>query len=313
MHPSYLRLSKKDLIKRIKKLFRILKNCEICPRKCQVNRLKGEKGFCKLGEAPMVSAFHPHFGEETPLVGNYKIFSLKEHNLCRGSGTIFFTSCNLSCVYCQNYEISQLRIGQEISYERLAEIMLDLQERGCCNINLVTPTPQVPQILKSLLIAIEYGLKIPLIYNTSSYDSYKVLRLLDGIIDIYMPDVKYSDNRVALRYSGIPDYFDIMKKAVKEMHRQVGDLVLNKEGVAIKGVLVRHLVLPNNLAGSRKVLGFLSKEISKNTFLNIMDQYYPCFKAFKYPELSRRITEKEYQDVIDLAKKLGLKRLYQNQ
>jgi len=309
MYPSYLNLKKSELKRRIEKLFKILESCEICPRKCHVNRLKGEKGYCQLGYLPMVSAFHPHFGEESPLVGRY------------GSGTIFMTSCNLSCVYCQNYEISQLRIGEEISFERLAEMMIELQNLGCHNINFVTPTPQVPAILKSLEIAIEKGLKIPLIYNTSSYDSLEVLKLLDGIVDIYLPDAKYSDNKIALKYSNAPNYFEIMKKAIKEMHRQVGDLKIADskmkiddleipEGVAIKGLIVRHLVLPNNLAGSEKIFEFISKEISKNTFLNIMDQYWPAYKAYQYPELSRHITKEEFQEAINLAKKFGLKRIY---
>jgi putative pyruvate formate lyase activating enzyme len=298
MYPSYLNLEKKELKRRIEKLFKILESCEICPRKCHVNRLKGEKGYCQLGYLPMVSAYHPHFGEEAPLVGKY------------GSGTIFMTSCNLSCVYCQNYEISQLRIGEEISFERLAEMMIELQNLGCHNINFVTPTPQVPAILKSLEIAIEKGLKIPLVYNTSSYDSLEVLKLLDGIIDIYLPDARYSDDKIALKYSNTPNYFEIMKAAIKEMHRQVGDLIVNEEGIAIRGLIVRHLVLPNGLAGSEKIFEFIAKEISKNTFINIMDQYWPAYKAYQYPELSRRIIEKEFQEAINLAKKFGLKRIY---
>jgi putative pyruvate formate lyase activating enzyme len=298
MYPSYLNLEKKELKRRIEKFFKILESCEICPRKCHVNRLKGEKGYCQLGYLPMVSAYHPHFGEETPLVGKY------------GSGTIFMTSCNLSCVYCQNYEISQLRIGEEVSFERLAEMMIELQNLGCHNINFVTPTPQVPAILKSLEIAIEKGLKIPLVYNTSSYDSLEVLKLLDEIVDIYLPDARYSDDKIAKKYSNAPNYFEIMKKAIKEMHRQVGDLVINEEGIAVRGLIVRHLVLPNKLAGSEKIFEFISKEISKNTFLNIMDQYWPAYKAHQYPELSRRITKEEFQEAIHLAKKFGLKRIY---
>jgi len=311
MYPSYLNLSEDELTQRIEKLFKILKRCEICPKKCRVNRLKGERGFCQLGNLPKVSAHHPHFGEESLLVGIY------------GSGTIFFTSCNLACVYCQNYEISQLRIGEEISFERLAEIMISLQNRGCHNINFVTATPQVPQIVKALSIAIEKGLKLPLVYNTNTYDSVETLKLLNGIVDIYMPDAKYSDDEIALKYSsalyspkfcgtklGRAGYFQIMKKAIKEMYHQVGDLVIDKEGIAVKGLLVRHLVLPNNLAGTEKVVKFLAKEISKNTFLNVMDQYYPTWKAFQHPELSRRISSKEYQEAINLAKKAGLKRLY---
>jgi len=246
----------------------------------------------------MVSAFHPHFGEESPLVGTH------------GSGTIFLTSCNLACVYCQNYEISQLRIGEEIFFERLAEMMINLQNRGCHNINFVTPTPQVPQIIKSVAIAIDKGLKIPLVYNTSSYDSIEVLKLLDGIFDIYLPDARYSDDKIAIKYSNAPNYFEIMKTAIKEMHRQVGDLISDENGIAIKGLLVRHLVLPNNLAGSEKIFEFIAKEISKNTFVNIMDQYRPTWKSFEYPELSRKITDEEFQEAIELAKKTDLRRLY---
>jgi putative pyruvate formate lyase activating enzyme len=313
MQPSYLNLSKKEFEKRVEKLFKILESCQICPRKCGVNRLKNKKGFCRLGFLPVVSSHHPHLGEEKVLVGEF------------GSGTIFFTSCNLSCVYCQNYEISQYRLGSEISFERLAEIMIELQKMGCCNINLVTPTCQIPQIVKSLLIAREKDLKLPLVYNTNAYDSIKVLKLLEGIVDIYMPDFKYSDDKIAQKYSKAFGYFEVAKKAIKEMHRQVGDLKLLKyeagsrkyeiieegtEGIAIKGLLVRHLVLPNGLAGSQKIFEFLAKEISPNTFINIMDQYYPYYKAFQYPELSRRITSKEFQEAIFLAKKAGLRRVY---
>ena len=298
MYPSYLNLSKGKLNQKIEKLFRILGKCEICPRKCRVNRLKGKRGFCQLGYFPVVSTYHPHFGEEKTLVGKF------------GSGTIFFTSCNLSCAYCKNYEISQLRLGEEITFKELAEMMITLQNHGCHNINLVTPTPQVPQILKSLSIAIDQGLRIPLVYNTSSYDSVEVLKILDGIVDIYLPDARYSDNKLALEYSNAPDYFEIMKKNIKEMHGQVEDLTLDKEEIATKGLLIRHLVLPNNLAGSEKIFQFISKEISKNSFLNIMGQYYPCFKAFRYPELSRRVTDIEYKKTINLAKKFKLKRIH---
>ena len=298
MIPSYLSLSEKEWQEKIEKLFKILESCEICPRKCKVNRLKGEEGFCKLKYLPKISAFHPHFGEESVLVGKY------------GSGTIFLTSCNLACVYCQNYETSQLRIGKEVSFEKLADIILELQKMGCHNINFVTPTPQVPQIVKSVYLAVKKGLKIPLVYNTSSYDLPETLKILDKIFDIYMPDVKYSNDKIALKLSQCQNYFEIMKRAVKEMHSQVGDLILDKEGIAKKGLLVRHLILPNNLAGSEKIFQFLAKEISKNTFLNIMDQYYPTFRAFEYPEISRKITKDEFERAISLAKKFGLKRIY---
>jgi len=320
MYPDYLNLSKKQLDQRIEKFFKILENCEICPKKCHRNRLASEKGFCQLGSLPMVSAHHPHFGEESVLVGNY------------GSGTIFFCSCNLACVFCQNYEISQLRIGspsqvlpskiwegKEISLKRLAEMMIELQNLGCHNINFVTPTSQVPQIVKALAIAIEKGLKLPLVYNTNAYDSVEVLKLLDGIIDIYMPDAKYSDDKIALKYSSAlyppkfskgklrrAGYFEIMKAAIKEMHRQVGDLIINKGGIAVRGLLIRHLVLPNRLAGSEKILEFIAKEISKKSFVNILSQYWPAWKAREFPELNRRIMENELEEVINYARKIGL-------
>ena len=311
-YPSYLNLSKKELNSRIEKLFKIpnqsegpdkvSEKCEICPRKCGVNRIKNQKGFCQLGFLPKVSAYHPHFGEEKPLVGFF------------GSGTIFFTSCNLTCIYCQNYEISQLRIGEEVSFEKLAEIMIELQAKGCHNINLVTPTPQIAQILKALPVAIDRGLKLPLVYNTNAYDSVETLKLLDGIIDIYMPDAKYSNNKIALKYSKAPNYFELMKKAIKEMHRQVGDLKLKIdqkgiEGLAYRGLLIRHLVLPNGLAGTEKIMEFIANEISKDTFLNLMSQYFPYFQAKKFPELNRPITEEEYREAIALARKAGLRRL----
>ena len=294
--PSYLNLSDKELAQREKGLFKILEDCQVCPRQCRVNRVKEEKGVCQLGHLPMVSSFHPHFGEERVLVGR------------GGSGTIFFTSCNLACLFCQNYEISQLRQGEEVSFEKLAEMMLGLQKIGCHNVNFVTPSSQVPQIIKALIMAKEQGLKIPLVYNTNAYDSVETLKLLEGIVDIYMPDAKYSDDKLALKYSQAADYFAIMKKAIKEMHRQVGDLFVNQEGITTRGLLVRHLVLPNNLAGSKEIFNFLAREISTNTFLNIMDQYYPCYQAFEYPELARPITPEEYQEAVNWAKEAGLGR-----
>jgi len=295
MFPSYLRLSKREINEKIKKLHEILKNCEICPRKCHIDRTKGEKGYCQTGIFPRISGYHPHFGEEKPLVGD-----------C-GSGTIFFTSCNLSCVYCQNYEISQLRIGEEISFEELADIMIKLQDLGCHNINFVTPTHQIFQILKSLSIAIEKGLKIPLVYNTNAYDSVQVLKIIKGVFDIYLPDLKYSDNDIALKYSNASNYVETMKSAVKEMYSQVGDLLLDKKGVALKGLLVRHLILPNQLAGSEKIFQFITSEISKNTAVNIMDQYWPAYKARYYPEIAERVNESEIEKVYGLAKEFGLK------
>ena len=310
IQPLYLRISEAEFRKKINQLFAILQSCQVCPRKCQVNRLKGEKGFCQLGYLPVVASYHPHFGEEKVLVGT------------RGSGAIFFSCCNLACLYCQNYEISQFRKGREISFERLAEMMIELQNLGCHNINLVTPTPQVPQIVKALFLARKKGLRLPIVYNTGGYDSKEILKILDGLIDIYMPDLKYSDDKIALKYSRVPDYFERAKEAVKEMHRQVGDLKLEVEdkkikisergieGIALRGLLVRHLVLPNNLAGSKKIFEFLAKEISPNTFINIMDQYYPHYQAHRLPEINRPITAEEFNFALELAKKAGLKRIY---
>lgn len=248
-----------------------------------------------MGSEPVVSSHHLHFGEESCLVGT------------SGSGTIFFSSCNLACVYCQNWEISQLRLGSEVSVKRLGEMMIELQNQGGHNLNFVSPTIWVPQILKALVLAVEKGLKIPLVYNTGGYDSVETLKLLDGVVDIYMPDVKYSDNRAGLKYSNAPDYWDVVRKAIKEMHRQVGDLVI-ENGLAGKGLLIRHLVLPNDLAGTEKVMRFLTKEISPDTYLNIMDQYWPTHKAGQHPELSRRITREELEKAIGVARKFGLYR-----
>jgi len=297
LFPSYLNISYQQLEKRIKKAYKLLEECKLCPRNCQANRLKNERGFCQIGQEIKISNFGPHFGEEKPLTG-YK-----------GSGTIFFTSCNLACVYCQNYEISQLRRGYLISEKDLAKIMLSLQKQGCHNINFVTPTPYVPQILKSLSLAIKGGLKIPLVYNCGGYESIKTLKILKGIFDIYMPDFKYSSNKVAQKYSSVDNYFSITKKAILEMYNQVGDLVI-KNGLAQKGLLIRHLVLPNRLAGSERILKFIAQKISPNTFINIMDQYRPYYKAPSYPELARPITSQEFKEVLILAKRIGLKRIY---
>jgi len=298
MNPIYLELSFDELINIRDNLFLILENCEICPRKCHVNRIKGEKGYCKLGKSAFVFSYGPHFGEESVLVG------------VNGSGTIFFTSCNLSCVFCQNYEISQYRRGDEIAPEELASIMLKLQTMGCHNINLVSPTPQISAIVESTIIAREKGLKIPMVYNTNAYDSLETLRIINGIIDIYMPDAKYSDNTNAEKYSDAPEYFEVMKNAIREMQNQVGNLQCNKLGIAERGLIVRHLVLPNKIAGTEIIMKFLSEEISKNVFLNIMDQYYPCFKAFNFKEISRKITKEEYEEVVSIARKYDLKKIY---
>ena len=275
-----------------------LRGCKVCPRHCAVDRLDGELGICQVGTQPFVASYAPHFGEEQPLRGS------------NGSGTIFFGSCNLRCVYCQNYEISHLKEGREYSPLQLAEMMLELQEQGCHNVNLVTPSHQVPKILEGIWLAAERGLSIPIVYNTSSYDDMETLQLLDGIVDIYLPDFKYSDAEIALRYSKIESYPDIAKRVIREMHRQVGDLVLDGKGIALRGLLVRHLVLPGGLSGTAEIMKFLAEEISKDTYVNVMSQYRPCYHAFRHPPLDRMITENEYEEAINLAKANGLHRLH---
>ena len=275
----------------------ILEECHLCPRQCGVNRLAGESVKCHITQQVVVSSYGPHFGEEAPLVGRH------------GSGTIFFTYCNLRCVFCQNYTISQLGEGGPVGKEELAKIMLSLQAQGCHNINLVSPTHVVPYILEALEIAVGMGLYLPLVYNSGGYDSVKTLELLDGIIDIYMPDMKYSDGKTAEQLSGIKDYPLVNKAAVKEMHRQVGNLKTDEQEVAQRGLLVRHLVLPNRLAGTQEVVRFLAREVSTNTYLNIMAQYHPCYKALDIPSLARPLQRQEFTEAIDLAHQQGLYRL----
>uniref|UniRef100_A0A832G6H9 Radical SAM protein n=1 Tax=Ignavibacterium album TaxID=591197 RepID=A0A832G6H9_9BACT len=297
MLPLYLeKLNSNELQQRADVLKKMLEECRLCPNECAVNRIDGETGNCNSTDEVIISSYGPHFGEEPELVGLY------------GSGTIFFTNCNLSCLYCQNYDISQLGIGKKISVEELSDIMISLQRRGCHNINLVTPTHFVPQIVQALIIAIEKGLEIPLVHNCSGYESVETLKLLENIIDIYMPDIKYSDNEVASRLSGIKNYWNVVRAAVKEMHRQVGDLHIDRKGIAKRGLLIRHLVLPDNLAGSEKVLDFVADEISKNTYINIMDQYHPAYKSNEYSELNRIIKSDEYQKVLEYAMLKGLNR-----
>jgi len=282
---------------KIRKAEDILKKCTLCPRKCEIDRTSEQRGFCRTGDKPFISSWGPHFGEERPLVGKL------------GSGTIFFGNCNLDCIFCQNYSISHLGEGSEISFEKLADIMLSLQHEGCHNINLVTPAHQTPMILRSLRIASEKGLNIPIVYNCGGYESLQTIRLLDGIVDIYMPDFKYSDPDMALRYSNAEDYPEAAKAAIKEMHKQVGDLLIDNRGIAMRGLLVRHLVLPEGIAGTAGVVKFIAGEVSKDTYINIMDQYHPCFKAFDNPPLDRRITGREYNQAIRMAVESGLTRI----
>ncbi len=296
--PVYLETYRRGLFeKKIEAAFRLLESCTLCPRRCGVNRLKEKAGFCRAGFLPEVSSYAPHFGEERPLVGR------------GGSGTIFLTHCNLRCSFCQNYSISHLGEGNEVSFERLGRMMLEFERIGCHNINFVTPSHYVPQILKALGLAIEKGLSIPLVYNTGGYDSVETLRLLEGVFDIYMPDFKFWSGEVARELCRAPDYPEKARNAIREMHRQVGDLKIDGRGLARRGLLVRHLVLPRNLAGSGEVMRFLGREISQDTYVNIMDQYHPCGDIQPGSPLSRRITVDEINVAIDAAKSDGLHRL----
>lgn len=298
MEPSYLKLFREGgLSERINRTMALMESCRLCPRECGVNRLEGELGFCKTGRRAIVSSYNPHFGEESPLVGRY------------GSGTIFMGGCNLLCSFCQNYEISHLKEGVEVEPEQTATMMLHLAERGCHNINFVTPTHVVPQLLESLAQAAEQGLNIPLVYNSSGYDKKETLEVLDGIVDIYMPDFKFWDGQWAERYCEAPDYPERIKEALKEMHRQVGDLVIDDQGVAVRGLLVRHLVMPGGIAGTERVLEFIADEISPDTYVNVMDQYRPCGEAHRDEYINRRLSSREFREAMEAARRVGLTRL----
>ena len=301
--PAYLELLQGDeLARRVDQAYRHLEDCDLCARYCRVNRRQTTQGaVCRTGERAVVHSFGPHHGEEDPLRGR------------RGSGTIFFSGCNLRCVFCQNWEISHKGTGHEVDPETLAGMMLALQAQGCHNINLVSPSHVVAQIIAAVDIAAQRGLRLPLVYNTGGYDSPEALTLLDGIIDIYMPDMKYGDSAIARRYSRVRDYARVNQAAVKEMHRQVGDLVLDEHGIARRGLLLRHLVLPGNLAGTEQVLAFVAREISTNTYLNLMGQYYPCYRADEYPPLDRPVTAEEYGRALAVAEHYSLHRLDQRQ
>ncbi len=307
IYPSYLAIE--DFTPIISRLRDFLNPCRVCPWGCGVNRSPGDEvrnpiagdkskngslGRCETGYLPRVASYDLHFGEEKPISGY------------RGSGTIFFSGCSLACVFCQNYTISQYGYGYEISIEELARYMLELQHRGAHNINLVTPTHFVPQIVEALSVAIKRGLSIPIVYNSSGYDRLEVLKLLDGIMDIYLPDLKYSSNEMAFKYSGIKNYVEVSRKAIAEMFRQVGPLVTNTRGVALRGILVRHLVLPNDIAGTEECLRFL-RDVSPEIPVNVMSQYYPTYRAHLYPELNGRITSEEFETAVRLLDKFGLK------
>ncbi len=295
--PAYLRLQRSgELAERARLSRRHLENCDLCARYCRVDRRQSIRGaVCRTGERTVVCSAGPHHGEEDCLSG------------WRGSGTIFFSWCNLRCVFCQNWEIAWRGEGQEASDEELARMMLRLQALGCHNINLVTPSHVVAQILGALSIAAEQGLRLPLVYNTSGYDSPEALALLDGVVDIYMPDMKYGDDRLAHKYSHVRDYVRVNQAAVREMHRQVGDLAIDADGLAERGMLVRHLVLPGGISGVEAVLKFLAEQISTDTFLNLMGQYRPCYRADEHPGLDRPLGRAEFSDALALARRYGLR------
>ena len=295
--PSYLCLHEKGELKnRIQILNEFMGECRLCPRECRVNRLKGEVGYCRAGSELEISSAFPHFGEEPPLVGSH------------GSGTIFLTHCNLRCIFCQNYDITHLGRGDTITISEMEKVMLRLQEVGCHNINFVTPTHYVPQIVASLPGAIEMGLRLPLVYNCSGYESIEVIRLLHDIVDIYMPDLKFMDGEYSAKFCNAPDYPDVIKRTLKEMHCQVGDLTFNSDGIAEKGLLIRHLVMPGEVASSEEVLRFIAEEISVKSYVNIMDQYRPEYLAHDHPEINRRTTHKEHLEAVRVARRCHLSR-----
>ena len=303
--PRYLPLHRSgELVKRITNAQALLRPCRVCPHRCGVDRLAGELGLCRIGARARVASYGPHFGEETPLVGAH------------GSGTIFFEGCNLLCVFCQNYDISHIdkqgdQAAEAMTDQLLAAVMIELQDAGCHNINLVTPSHVVPQILAALPLAIEQGLHLPLVYNCGGYDTVEALALLDGVVDIYMPDCKFFAAEAAATYTRARDYPQIVQEALREMHRQVGELKVDERGLAVSGLLVRHLVMPGSLADTKAVLRFLAEEISRDTYVNIMDQYRPCGQASKYKELSRALLPDEYEQAMEMARELGLHRLDQ--
>lgn len=293
--PSYLKLhTSAELEKRAKACYMLLESCVICPRKCRVNRLKNERGFCRVGKLAKVFNYQPHHGEEPPISGT------------NGSGTIFFSSCNMHCVYCQNYTFSQQDQGKEVGEEELAQMMLTLQAKGCHNINLVTPTHQMPQILIALKIAADSGLKIPIVYNSSGYELSEVIKLLEGVVDIYLADLRYGDEPAGAKYSKAKDYPKYSQEALKEMQRQVGVAEIGADGMIKKGLIIRHLVLPNGLSGTEKIMRFISKELSPETYISLMSQFLPTYKAAEFKELNRRLTFKEYQEAKEIMEKYRL-------
>jgi len=298
MKASYIALHENGRLEELESvLHERMARCDLCPHRCMADRTAGKTGKCRSGMLPIVSSFSPHFGEESCLVGRY------------GSGTIFMTHCNLFCIFCQNYDISHGGEGTRVEAGQIAAIMLSLQQGGCHNINFVTPSHVIPQILEALPEAIEGGLRVPLVYNTGGYDRVSALRLLDGIVDIYMPDFKFWDPSVAKDLCAAPDYPERAREAIKEMHRQVGDLAWDARGVASRGLLIRHLVMPEQLSGTPSILRFIAQAISPNSYVNVMDQYHPCGDALRHPKLKRRITGEEFRAAMEAAREAGLSRL----
>ena len=286
-------MDKTKLIRAAEKAWQMLASCEICPRRCKVNRLKGERGICRTGERAIVYSFMAHHGEEPPISGT------------RGSGTIFFANCNMSCAYCQNFQFSQTGEGRELATGELASLMLELQQGGCHNINLVTPTHVMPQILKALLIAQEEGLSVPIVYNTSGYELPEVIAMLDGIVDVYLADMRYSDPALSKKYSGAADYPQVNQASVKEMHRQVGIFHMHDE-IAHKGLIIRHLVLPHNIAGTEEIMRFLAEKVSDETYVSLMSQYTPCHLTKHFPAINRRLSKEEFADAEQAMERHGL-------
>ncbi|MBL7128159.1 MAG: radical SAM protein [Ignavibacteria bacterium] len=300
--PAYIKTYHEGLLRdKVDEANSQLRNCTLCPRNCEVDRINIKKsknvGICRTGKHTVVCSSQPHFGEEAPLVGT------------RGSGTIFFTHCNLLCNFCQNFDISHEGCGREVLDAELASMMITLQEQGCHNINFITPSHVVPQILSAIELAVEYGLSIPLVYNSSGYDKVETLKLLEGVIDIYMPDFKFWDPTVASKTCKAQDYPDTARKAIIEMYRQVGELFINENGTAERGLLIRHLVLPKGLAGTKEIMKFIYNDISPNTYVNIMFQYRPCGDASEISELSQAPTRDDFESALQAASEEGITRL----
>ncbi|MDG6224342.1 MAG: radical SAM protein [Candidatus Thermoplasmatota archaeon] len=294
--PDYLSMTNDEFEDRIGASIDILRACKACPRRCGVDRIDGMTGYCRIGRDPVIASYGPHYGEEAPISG------------WKGSGTIFYSGCNLKCAFCQNYNISQDISGTPFGPQDHSRIMISLQDMGCHNINLVSPTHVMPQVLEAIYHAARNGLRVPIVYNSGGYDPIEALRLLEGIVDIYMPDMKYSSAEQASRLSDASDYPDVNRRAMLEMHRQVGDMMIDGMGLATRGLLVRHLILPEDASGTQDTMRFLADSISIDTYVNIMDQYRPSFMASFIEGMDRRITNDEYERALRWAKEAGLHR-----